>query len=100
MGIFNMFGDHEHRVFNYKPIYYDPKKEELRQKFGHVDGTMDKEMKDEAYVPGSYIQGSWRNGNYRRSRSSSTKVQGIIGIIGLILIFVMLWFIAKFYQLL
>ena len=57
-------------------------------------------MKEDTYVPGSYIQGSWRNGNYRRSRSSSTKVQGIIGIVGLILIFVMLWFIAKFYQLL
>ena len=100
MGIFNMFGEQEHRVFNYKPIYYDPKKEELRQKFGHVDGTMDKEMKKDTSVPGSYIQGSWRDGNYRRSRSSSTKVQGIIGIVGLILIFVMLWFIAKFYQLL
>ena len=100
MGIFNMFGDHEHRVFNYKPIYYDPKKEELRQKFGQVDGPLDKEMKEDTYVPGSYIQGSWRNGNYRRSRSSFTKVQGIIGIVGLILIFVMLWFIAKFYQLL
>ena len=100
MGIFNMFGEQEHRVFNYKPIYYDPKKEELRQKFGHVDGTMDKEMKKDTYVPGSYIQGSRRDGNYRRSRSSSTKIGGIIGIVGLILIFVMLWFIAKFYQLL
>ena len=95
-----MFGDHEHRVFNYKPIYYDPKKEELRQKFGHVDGTMDKEMKKDTYVPGSYIQGSWRDGNYRHTRSSSTKVQTIIGLVGLILIFVMLIFIAKFYSLL
>lgn len=95
-----MFGDQEHRVFNYKPIYYDPKKEELRQKFGHVDGTMDEEMKKDTYVPGSYIQGSWRDGNYRHARSSSTKVQGIIGIVGLILIFAMLWFIAKFYALL
>ena len=100
MGIFNMFGDQEHRVFNYKPIYYDPKKEELRQKFGHVDGTIDEEMKKDTYVPGSYIQGSWRDGNYRRSRSASTKIGGIIGIIGLSLIFVMLWFIAKFFQLL
>ena len=47
-----MFGDQEHRVFNYKPIYYDPKKEELRQKFGHVDGTIDEEMKKDTYVPG------------------------------------------------
>lgn len=100
MGLFNFNGDQEHRVFNYKPIYYDPKKEELRQKFGRVDGTYDKEQKKENYVPGSYIKGSLRDGHYQSSRSHATKAQNIIGLVGLILIFVMLIFIAKFYTLL
>ena len=43
MGIFNFFGESEHRVFNYKPIYYDPDEERRKQMFGAVDGTFDKE---------------------------------------------------------
>ena len=40
---FSFFGSQEHRVFNYKPRYYDPEKEALKEKFGHVDGTLEKE---------------------------------------------------------
>ena len=43
MGLFDFFGESEHRVFNYKPIYYDPEEEKRKQMFGAVDGTMDKE---------------------------------------------------------
>ena len=39
---FGFFGDQEHRVFNYKPRYYDPEKEALKAKFGDVDGTNEK----------------------------------------------------------
>ena len=33
MAIFNWFGEPEHRVFNYKPRYYDPEKEDRKKKF-------------------------------------------------------------------
>ena len=72
MGFFNFFGDNEHRVFNYKPMYYDKEKEERMRRFRAVDGSMDK--KDEDYVPGSYLHG--------------------------LLIVAVLYFIAKFYQML
>ena len=38
MAIFNFgfFGNQEHRVFNYKPRYYDPEEEERRRMFGDV----------------------------------------------------------------
>ena len=39
MAIFNWFGESEHRVFNYKPRYYDPEKEALKKKFGDADGS-------------------------------------------------------------
>ncbi len=100
MGYFNMFGDNEHRVFNYKPIYYNPEEEERKRKFGAVDGSVDKEKKDGTYVPGSYIKGSFRDGNYQRTRAPMRRAQTIIGIITLILIFVVLYFIAKFYSML
>ena len=30
MGIFNFFGEQEHKVFDYKPIYFDKEKEERK----------------------------------------------------------------------
>lgn len=95
-----MFGEQEHRVFHYRPRYYDEEKEALKQKFGKVDGTLDKEKEKGTYVPGSYIKGSLRDGEYSRTRSSSSKVQNVIGLIGLALIFVTLFYIAKFYTML
>ena len=39
---FGFFGNQPHRVFNYKPRYYDPEEEKRRQMFGEVDGSNDK----------------------------------------------------------
>ncbi len=100
MGLFNFFGDSEHRVFNYKPIYYNQQEEERKRMFGAVDGSMDKEKKEGTYVPGSYIKGSMRNGAYSRTHNHTTRAQTIIGIVTMILIFVVLYFIAKFYSML
>lgn len=99
MGMFNFFGEHEHRVFNYKPIYFDPEKEELKQKFGAVDGSREREAKNGTYAPGSYIKGSFRDGNYKRTRGA-TKAQSIIGLIGLLLFALVMINFAKFFTLL
>ena len=98
MALFNFFGENEHRVFNYKPIYYDPAEEERKRRFGAVDGTMEKEKKEGTYVPGSYIRGSFREGAH--TRTPVKRIQTIICIITLLLIVGMLWYIAKFYSLL
>ena len=95
MGFFTFPGEQEHRRFNYRPIYYDKDEEERRQKFGKVDGTFEKE-----YVPGSYIKGSLREGNYARRTTVATKAQKIIGIVGLILLAIVLIYFTKFYSLL
>ena len=100
MGMFNFFGEQEHKVFDYKPIYYDKEAEERRQKFGRVDGTLDKEKEKGTYVPGSYIKGSLRDGRYQKTRTSSTKAQNIIGLVGLALVAVVLIYIAKIYSVL
>lgn len=100
MGFFNMFGDNEHRVFNYKPIYYDPEEEERKRRFGAVDGSDEKERAKKPYVPGSYVKGSFRDGNYQKSRGNLKKTQTLIGIVSLLLLFAVLYFIAKFYSML
>ena len=97
MGIFNFFGDSgENRVFNYHPVYYDPEKDRsrVRSKEGQTDG----DKADGTYVPGSYIKGAFRDGHYKRSHGHLTKLQSIIGIITMILIFAVLYFIAKYYS--
>ncbi len=101
MAQFGFFGDQEHRVFNYKPRYYDPEAEDRKRMFGAVDGSQDKAKGDESgeHVPGSYIQGAFRGGHYSRKRGG-TKAQSIIGIVGLVLLIVVLIYITKFYSLL
>lgn len=100
MGLFNFFGESEHKVFDYKPIYFNKEEDERKRRFGAVDGTLDKEKEKGGYVPGSYIKGAFRDGAYQKTRSHTGKVQGIIGIVSLILVFAVLYFIAKFYSLL
>ena len=97
MGLFSFFGESEHKVFDYKPIYYDKDEEARRKRFGAVDGSLEKEG---AYTPGSYVKGSFRGGNYQKTKSHMTKVQTIIGIVSMILIFAVLYFIARFYSIL
>lgn len=97
---FGFFGNPEHRVFNYKPRYYDPEEEERKKMFGDVDGSKDAAREKGEYVPGSSIRGAFRDGNYQKTRKTQTRTQTIISIITLLLIAGVLWYIVKFYSLL
>lgn len=93
MALFNFFGQSEHKVFDHKPIYYDEEKERRRKMFGSVDGS----DKKKDYVPGSYIRGSFRDGNYQKTRTPMKTVQAIIGIVSLLLIVGIIYFFLKIY---
>ncbi len=98
---FGFFGKREHRVFNYRPRYYDPKEDEMKEKFGHLhkDKEEDAEKGPEQYVPGDYVKGSLRSAAYKKTKDSS-KNQHIIGIISMVLFFIMLIYLVKFFNLL
>ena len=99
--VFGIFArDHKHRVFNYKPRYYDPDEEERKAKFSAVDGRDAAGKEEGTYVPGSNLRGAFRGGNYAKKRTSGGRVQVIIGIVTLLLIAVVLIYITKFYSLL
>jgi len=100
MGLFNFFGDSEHRVFDYKPVYFNKEEDERKRKFGAVDGSEQRARENGTYTPGASIKGAFRDGNYQINHSHTTKVQTIIGIVTMILLVVVLYFIAKFYSLL
>ena len=95
----DFFGNREHRVFNYRPRYYDPEEEERRRMFGDVDGSNERAKKDGTYIPGSSIRGAWRDGNYKRTRSAHSRTQAIIGIVTMIFIALVLVYITKLYGL-
>ena len=97
---FGFFGKQEHRVFNYKPRYYDPEEEKRRQLFGDVDGSNEAAREEGQYVPGSSLRGAFRNGNYQKTRSPMGKAHGIITLVTLVLIVVVLIYIAKFFEML
>ena len=97
---FGFFGNQPHRVFNYKPRYYDPEEEKRRQLFGDVDGTNEAAREKGEYVPGSSLRGAFRNGNYMKTRSSMHTAHTIITIVTLVLIVVVLIYMAKFFEML
>lgn len=88
---FGIFGEQEHRVFNYKPRYYDPDKEAVKEKFAAVDGSMEK--KD--YVPGTYLKGAFRRED--RYRTVGSRARTIASLVGLLLVIIILIYIAKIY---
>ena len=97
---FGFFGNQPHRVFNYKPRYYNPEEEERRRMFGDVDGTNEKARESGKYVPGSSLRGAFRNGNYQKTRNSMSTAHTIITIVTLVLIVVSLIYMAKFFEML
>ena len=92
---FGFFGTPEHKTFNYKPCYYDPEKEELKKKFGAVDGSADRDVEKGTYVPGSLVRGKFSDESNRKTRSSATRATKIIGMVSLILVVIAMIYIAK-----
>ena len=91
---FNFFGTQEVRKFNYRPRFYDPETEERRKKYG--DFT---KPKDEKYVPGNVIKGSFRAGHYQRTKEIGRNHK-IIGVVSMILLFAVVYLIYKYFPLL
>lgn len=74
MGLFVFNKINSHRRFNYKPVFYNPEKEEflnrvreLERKHGKAEGSG--QGKGE-YVPGSNIKGSFKNYQIKSERKS------------------------------
>ena len=92
---FSFFGKQEVRKFNYRPRFYDPETEERRKKYG--DFTKPKEK--EGYVPGQYVKGSLRDGNYSRKEDISRN-QKVIGMVTMVLLFAVIYLIYKYFPIL
>ena len=92
---FNFFGTQEVRKFSFKPRFYDPETEERRKKYG--DFTKPKE--EGKYVPGQHVKGSFRDGNYQRTKEISRN-QKTIGMVTMVLLFAVVYLIFKYFPIL
>ncbi len=64
---FSFFNVPKHRTFNYRPVYYDPVKEEFEERIKAAQERAEAERNKE-YKPGSSIRGS-----FKKSREVSRK---------------------------
>ena len=87
---FTLFKTPSHRVFNYIPLYYDPKKER-REK-----------SKETEYVPGQRIREGMRHSliDYRKTVTKQQRVRTIIIFISIILLFMVAYWAVKYFALL
>lgn len=94
MGLF-FFKTPQHRVFNYQPLYYDERKEELEKK---IENARRREKGE--YVPGESIRGAFGRsgrGRYDSPRSSSYgQGRRIITLLSLVAFMIALVFVAKY----
>ena len=80
--------------FNYKPRFYDPEAEERRKKYGDFTKPV-----DDTYTPGKHVRGSFRDGNYQRTKEVSRN-QKTIGMVTMILLFAVVYLIYKYFPVL
>ena len=104
---FGFFGTPQHREFNYRPVYYDPEKEALKERFAKAEAEGKAAAESRAaqegaakkeYVPGQYIKGSITDRNYRVERGAN-KFQKVLGAVALVLAFAVVYLIAKYFPL-
>lgn len=79
MGFF-FFKTPAHRVFNYQPIYYDERKEAIKEKIENAE----KRARGE-YVPGETIKKGFKNMRYESKRSSANNLTKLISLIAIVI---------------
>ncbi|MDD4150020.1 MAG: hypothetical protein PHE33_08320 [Bacteroidales bacterium] len=107
MGVRSFFRLPEYNVFDYKPRFYDPEKEERaerRREIRNIRGKTEIDIKDDEYKPGTTIKGSFRPKMPRRAyRSRSSKlrlfvIMAVLFFLAYILIVVDLTPLIKFFN--
>ncbi len=94
MGIF--FKTPKHRVFEYKPRYYDPRKEALDQK---IEDARKREAGE--YVPGDHIRKGFNRIRFESKRSSGTSpVVRFLTVLGLAVLIAALLYFTDFVKIL
>lgn len=90
----SFFRTPQHKVFNYQPIYYDERKEALKEK---IEQAQRREKGE--YVPGESIKGSFKRVKFdvKRGRSYGSLVR-IITVVALVALMVSLIYMVQLFD--
>jgi hypothetical protein len=97
MGLFYFYNVRKPRQFDYKPLYYNPRKEAMEERKLKVKRELGMEISEEEYKPqikGSFVQGTnhLRKSHLRGDNSRSRQYKNIkLGVI-LSILLMALWF--------
>ncbi len=96
---FSFFHVPQHRKFNYKPVYYDPVKEEFEERIKAAQEKADAERNKE-YVPGSTIRGSFKKSrDVARTDVKYGKFLRFLSVLSLVIFIFGLMYIAQLFGL-
>lgn len=112
MALFSLFNTPKHRVFNYKPLYYDQAKEELQERIKAAEEAKrtgegydrsayiheHPEVEGEnvrRYIPGRNIRGKIQKSVYENRKSSlSPLITRVIIFVSIIVMMLAVYFLA------
>ncbi|MCB8963799.1 MAG: hypothetical protein H6536_01995 [Bacteroidales bacterium] len=91
MALFSFFKPTKPKGFNYKPIYYNEQKEEMKEREVRIKRELGLNDPDQLYVPN--IKGRFRaNSPYRNSRSGRSTVRFLLILFALMLLAYFIFF--------
>jgi len=101
----SFFTTPKHRVYNYKPLYYDQRKEELEERIARAKeeaqseewAAQDKKSTENPhYIPGKNIRQNFRKSMFEnRRRPGSPLIMRIIVLLSMIGVMVALYYVAQ-----
>lgn len=93
---FSFFKTPKHRVFNYQPLYYDERKEAMKERYERLQ--VEEESKQGKYRPGKHIRHNMRKSLYEgRSKEKTPFVTRIIIAFALLGLMIMLYYFAQYF---
>ncbi|MEA4868315.1 hypothetical protein SDC9_104173 [bioreactor metagenome] len=93
----SFFKTPKNRVFNYQPLYYDERKEDLQERIARAR----EETKSKDYVPGRNIRMNFRRNLYEnKRRPGSPFILRLIVLLSMVGLMVALYYIARAFGLL
>jgi hypothetical protein len=97
MGLFYFYNVRKPKQFDYKPLYYDPRKEAMEDRKLKVKRELGMEISDEEYKPqikGSFVQGTThlKKSRFRGDNARSRQYKNVKLAVILSLLLIALWF--------
>lgn len=99
MGIgFSFFKAPKHRVFKYQPLYFDERKEAMKERLERLN--LEERESEEKYRPGKFIRFNMRKSFYEsRSKKGSPVVTRFIILAAISGLLIMFYYLAKYFGL-